>query len=103
MRHFIQNNVKLSMGTDAPGFLDFVQDDPDALEMGYMVELGMSPMDAIISATRRGAEMLGVGDKLGTIEAGKLADIIVVAGDPIKDISVMKRVAIVMKDGVRYK
>jgi imidazolonepropionase-like amidohydrolase len=103
MRHFIQNNVKLSMGTDAPAFLDFLQDDPNALEMGYMVKLGMSPMDAIISATRRGAEMLGVGDKLGTIEVGKLADIIVVAGDPIKDISAMKRVAIVVKDGVRYK
>ncbi len=43
------------------------------------------------------------GDKLGTIEAGKLADVIVVAGDPLKDMKVMKRVAVVIKDGVRYK
>lgn len=103
MRHFIENKVRLSMGTDAPAFMDFLQDDPNALEMASMVELGMSPMDAIIAATRHGAEMLGVGDRLGTIEAGKLADVIVVAGDPLADIGVMKRVAIVIKDGVRYK
>jgi imidazolonepropionase-like amidohydrolase len=103
MRHFIQDRVKLSMGTDTPAFLNFQQDDPNAVEMGYMTELGMSPLDAIVAATRHGAEMLGMGDKLGTLEAGKLADVIVVAGDPIKDIAVMKRVAIVIKDGVRYK
>jgi len=103
MRHFIEHKVRLSMGTDAPAFMDFLQDDPNALEMASMVELGMSPMDAIVAATRHGAEMLGIGDRLGTIEAGKLADVIVVAGDPIKDIGVMKRVAIVIKDGVRYK
>jgi hypothetical protein len=103
MRHFIEDKVKISMGTDTPAFLNFQQDDPNALEMGYMTELGMSPMEAIIAATRNGAQMLGMGDKLGTIEAGKLADIIVVAGDPLKDIAVMKRVAIVIKDGVRYK
>jgi len=91
------------MGTDTPAFLDFQQDDPSAIEMRYMTELGMSPMDAIVAATRHGAEMLGMNDKLGTIEAGKLADIILVAGDPIKNIAVMKRVAIVIKDGVRYK
>jgi imidazolonepropionase-like amidohydrolase len=103
MRHFIENHVKLSMGTDTPAFLDFQQDDPSALEMGYMVELGLSPMEAIIAATRNGAEMLGLGRQLGTIEAGKLADVIVVAGDPLQDMGVMKRVAIVIKDGVRYK
>jgi imidazolonepropionase-like amidohydrolase len=103
MRHFIEGKVKISMGTDTPAFLNFQQDDPNALEMGYMTELGMSPMEAIIAATRNGAQMLGMGDKLGTIEAGKLADVIVVAGDPLQDIAVMKRVAIVIKDGVRYK
>jgi imidazolonepropionase-like amidohydrolase len=103
MRHFIENHVKLSMGTDTPAFLDFQQDDPSALEMRYMIDLGLSPMEAIIAATRNGAEMLGMGKQLGTIEAGKLADVIVVAGDPLQDIGVMKRVAIVIKDGVRYK
>jgi imidazolonepropionase-like amidohydrolase len=103
MRHFIENHVKLSMGTDTPAFLDFQQDDPSVIEMRYMIELGLSPMDAIVAATRNGAEMLGMGDRLGTIEAGKLADVIVVAGDPLRNIEVMKRVAIVIKDGVRYK
>ncbi len=46
MRHFIEHQVKLSMGTDSTSFMNFQQDDPNALEMGYMVELGLSPMDA---------------------------------------------------------
>jgi imidazolonepropionase-like amidohydrolase len=103
MQHFIQGGVKLSMGTDSTSFLNFQQDDPNATEMGYMVELGLSPMDTLIAATRNGARMLGMADKLGTLEAGKLADVIVVAGDPLKDMKAMKRVAVVIKDGVRYK
>jgi imidazolonepropionase-like amidohydrolase len=103
MQHFIENGVKLSMGTDSTSFMNFQQDDPNATEMGYMVELGLSPMDTLVAATRNGAQMLGMGDKLGTLESGKLADVIVVAGDPLKDMKVMKRVAVVIKDGVRYK
>jgi imidazolonepropionase-like amidohydrolase len=60
-------------------------------------------MDTLIAATRNGAQMLGLGDQLGTIETGKLADVIVVASDPLQDMKVMKRVAVVIKDGVRYK
>ncbi|MEX2123135.1 MAG: amidohydrolase family protein [Woeseia sp.] len=103
MRHFIRAGVKLAMGTDGTTFLNFQQDDAEATEMRTMVELGMSPMEAIVSSTRNGAEALGMLDKLGTIEAGKLADVIVVAGDPLKDMNAMKRVAYVVKGGVRFK
>ncbi len=63
----------------------------------------MAPMDAIIAATRNGAEALGLEDQLGTIEEGKLADVIVVAGNPLADLSALKRVNVVIKGGVRHK
>ena len=68
-----------------------------------MVEGGMTPMEAILSATKIGSELLGIEDKLGTIEIGKTADIIAVKGDPIKDIAVLQNVLFVMKNGIIYK
>ena len=68
-----------------------------------MVEMGMDPMSAIAAATRNGAEALGLLKDLGTIEKGKLADVIVVAGNPLLNMDAMKRVAYVVKGGVRYK
>ena len=68
-----------------------------------MVEGGMVPMAAIQSATRVAAELLGVEDVLGTIEAGKTADIIAVKGNPINDISALQDIVFVMKNGVVYK
>lgn len=75
----------------------------NAREFAYMVEAGMPAMEAIKSATIVPAKFLGVDDRLGTIEAGKLADLVAVPGDPLADISVMQRVNFVMKDGVTYK
>jgi len=103
MRRFINANVKFSMGTDAPTFLNFLQDDPNALELAYMVELGMTPMEAIIAGTRNGAEAIGRLKDLGTLEEGKIADVIVVEGDPLESMEAMKRVVLVIKDGVRFK
>ncbi len=103
MRRFIKGGVKFWMGTDTPTFLNYQQEDPNANEMRYMVEMGMTPMQAIEASTRNGAEALGVLDRLGTIEAGKLADVIVVAGNPLDDMRAMKRVYAVIKGGVRYK
>jgi imidazolonepropionase-like amidohydrolase len=60
-------------------------------------------MDAIRSATSGAAQLLGWGDRLGTIEAGRFADIIAVADDPLKNIAVLDRVAFVMKNGVVYR
>ncbi|PCI46472.1 MAG: hypothetical protein COB49_08355 [Alphaproteobacteria bacterium] len=103
MRRFIKAGAKFSLGTDTPTFLNFLQDDPHALEYGYMIKEGMTPMSAIIAATRNGAEALGLANQLGTIEEGKLADVIVVAGNPLADLNALKRVYVVIKDGVRYK
>ncbi len=75
----------------------------NAREFAYMVEAGMPAMEAIKSATIVPARFLGVDDRLGTIEAGKLADLVAVSGDPLADISVMQRVSFVMKDGTVYK
>ena len=73
------------------------------LEFTYMIEAGMKPMDAIKSATINAATLLGMQDNLGSIEAGKLADIVAVDGDPLKDPQAFGHVAFVMKDGVVYK
>ncbi|HVR28228.1 MAG TPA: amidohydrolase family protein [Thermoanaerobaculia bacterium] len=75
----------------------------NAREFELMVAGGMPAMEAIQSATTVTAELLGIADRLGTIEAGKLADLIAVPGDPIADITALQRVAFVMKEGVVYK
>ena len=65
-----------------------------------MVKFGMTPAQAIRSATATAAELLGTQDSVGTIEAGKLADIVAVPGDPLADVVVMEKVGFVMKGGV---
>ena len=68
-----------------------------------MVRGGMTEMEAIRSATVIASEMLDINDKLGSIESGKLADIIAVKGNPIKDITFLQEVVFVMKEGKIYK
>ena len=104
MRRFIKAGAKFWMGTDTGAFMNMRQEDPHAREMGHMVEMGMTPIQVIQAATRNGAEGLGMLDQLGTIEKGKLADVIVVAGNPLEHMEgAMKRVYAVIKGGVRYK
>ncbi|UAK22897.1 amidohydrolase family protein [Sphingomonas nostoxanthinifaciens] len=104
MRLFVSKGAKLTMGTDTPSFLNFQQEDPNAREMMDLEKIGgMTPMQVIVTSTRNGAQALGMLDTLGTVEKGKLADVIVVAGDPLKDMGAMKRVAYVIKGGVRFK
>jgi imidazolonepropionase-like amidohydrolase len=91
--------VKIAFGTDAGVFTH----GRNWKEFVYMVEGGMPAIEAIRCATLNAAELLGVTDLLGVIEKGKLADIIAVEGDPLKDINVMEKVHFVMKDGVVYK
>ena len=91
--------VKIAFGTDAAVY----PHGENAQEFIYMVEGGMSAMEAIQSATRVPAEMLNIADKVGTLEKGKWADIIAVEGNPLQDITVMQQVAFVMKGGVVYK
>jgi imidazolonepropionase-like amidohydrolase len=97
----LKKNVKIALGTDAGGF-DWKELN-EAEEFVYYASYGMTPMQAIRSGTVVPAELLGWSDKVGTIEAGKWADIVAVSGDPLKDITELKRVKFVMKAGTVYK
>jgi imidazolonepropionase-like amidohydrolase len=72
-------------------------------QFAHMVGLGMKPLAAVRSATSVDAKLLGVDDRVGVLEAGKLADVIAVPGDPSKDVTVLERVFFVMKDGAVYR
>ena len=91
--------VKIAFGTD----MGVGPHGENAKEFQYMVEGGMPPLEAIRAATLHGATVMGMADRLGTVEEGKLADIVAVPGDPTRDIGIMTRVSFVMKDGVVYK
>jgi imidazolonepropionase-like amidohydrolase len=68
-----------------------------------MVKHGMTPASAIQAATVNAADLLGLATEVGTLEAGKAADIIAVSGNPLQDVAVLKRVGFVMKDGRVWK
>ncbi|MBI5856870.1 MAG: amidohydrolase family protein [Sphingobacteriales bacterium] len=91
--------VKIAFGTDAGVYKHGL----NWKEFGYMIEAGMPAMEAIKAATINAAELLGEKDKLGSIEVGKMADIVAVDGDPLKDPKVFGKVVFVMKEGVVYK
>ena len=94
-RNALKIGVKISFGTDAAVY----PHGQNAKEFALMTGLGMKPIDALLSATSVDAELLGVAQKLGTLEKGKLADVIAMPGDPTADITVTERVFFVMKDG----
>ena len=97
----LKKGVKIVLGTDAGGF-DW-RELNQALEFDYYVKYGMTPMQAIRSATTTAAELLGWSEKMGTVEAGKWADLVAVSGDPLKDITELQRVKFVMKGGSVFK
>jgi imidazolonepropionase-like amidohydrolase len=91
--------VKIAAGSDA-GFL--VSHGENACELVELVKGGFSPLEAITAATKTAADLLGLGDQIGTLEAGKLADVLVVDGDPLEDISILTkadRIAYVLQNG----
>ena len=94
-----KQGVKIAFGTDAGVYAH----GKNWLEFVYMNDAGMPAMETIQSATMNAADLLGITDIVGSIEKGKLADIIAVDGDPTKDIQAMGRVRFVMKEGVVYK
>ncbi len=96
----LRAGVKIAFGTDVGGFS---WSEPIAQEFGREVEFGMTPMQAIQSATGRAAELLGKPGTLGTIAPGAYADLIAVPGDPLQDVGILKNVEFVMKDGVVVK
>jgi imidazolonepropionase-like amidohydrolase len=95
-RRAMKASVKIAFGTDAGGF-DWKEN--PAQEFKYMVDWGMTPAEAIRTATVTASELLGMQDQIGTIEVGKYADIVAVPGDPLKDIAVLQKVDFVMKGG----
>jgi len=99
-RKALHAGVKIAFGTDVGGFK---WSDPIAEEFSREVEFGMTPMQAIQSATSRAAELLGKRGELGTVAQGAYADLIAVASDPLADVSALKAVQFVMKDGVVFK
>jgi imidazolonepropionase-like amidohydrolase len=94
-RNAVKMGIKISFGTDAAVY----PHGQNAKEFKLMVDLGMTPIDALKSATANDAELLGVGQKVGTLEKGKLADVIAMSGDPTTDITATERVSFVMKEG----
>jgi imidazolonepropionase-like amidohydrolase len=91
----LAHHIKIAYGVD---------DDPDVVskEFGALVKGGMTPLDALRAATINGAELTGRAKDIGSIEAGKFADIVAVNGDPLADITVMEKVVFVMKGGEIY-
>ncbi|MDQ6666094.1 MAG: amidohydrolase family protein, partial [Acidobacteriota bacterium] len=99
-RKGVQKGVKIAFGTDVGGF---AWTENEAKEFGYMVRYGMTPMQAIQSATKVAAALLDQEDSLGVIEPGKFADIVAVSGDPLQDVTELERVKFVMKGGKVYR
>jgi imidazolonepropionase-like amidohydrolase len=98
-RKAVQAGLKMSFGTDA-GVCAYGQ---NAKQFAWMVKYGMTPMQAIQSATSLAADLLGRSNELGSIKPGKNADVIAVSGDPLENVSVLENVQFVMKDGKVYK
>ncbi len=93
------SGVKIAFGTDT----GVSPHGDNAREFELMVEGGMPPLETIHAATIEGARLLKIDDRLGSIEEGKIADVVAVRGDPLADVSLMRNVAFVMKEGVVYK
>jgi len=97
-----QAGVKIALGTDFCG-PDLIPHGENAVELEiYVNQLGMTPMEAIVCATKVGAEALGIEKMLGTLEKGKIADILIIDGDPLENISILQKkenISVVMKNG----
>jgi imidazolonepropionase-like amidohydrolase len=95
----VRAGAKMAFGTDA-GVCAY---GTSGKQFAFMVKYGMTPMQAIQAATSNAADLLGHANEVGSIKAGKYADLVAVSGDPLKDISLLERVEFVMKDGKVYK
>jgi len=99
VRKAIARGVKIGLGTDAAVY----PHGRNAEEFHLLVDLGMKPVDALKAGTSADADLLGIADRTGTLEAGKLADIVACPGNPEENIRVVEKVFFVMRDGVVFK
>jgi imidazolonepropionase-like amidohydrolase len=95
----LQGGVKIAFGTDAAVYPHGL----NAHEFAVYVKLGMSPLQAIQTATVNAADLLGWSDRIGSLDEGKFADVVAVNGDPTKDVTLLQNPVMVMKGGVVYK
>ena len=95
----LAKGVNIGLGTDAGVY----PHGRNCEEFHQMVDLGMKPVAALKAGTSADAQLLGIADKIGTLESNKLADIVAVPGDPIQNIRQTEHVFFVMKEGVVYK
>jgi imidazolonepropionase-like amidohydrolase len=93
-RKALDAGVRMALGSDIRPLKEAA-----LLEMGLWVRDGATPWQTLVAATRHGAAVCGVGSELGTVEAGKLADLIVVAANPLEDITNVRRLKLVLKEG----
>ena len=98
-RRALAAGLSIGVGSDAA----VIPHGQNARELSVRVRMGEKPMAALVSATRVNAEILGWSDRIGTVEKGKLADIVAVPGDPLADITAVERVGFVMKGGTVYR
>jgi imidazolonepropionase-like amidohydrolase len=94
-RQAYKAGVKIAFGTDS----GVSNHGDNAREFGYMVEAGMPAAEAILAATRNAADLIGAADRIGSLQAGRFADVIAVAGNPLADVSELRKVTFVMKGG----
>jgi imidazolonepropionase-like amidohydrolase len=95
----VNGGVRIALGTDA----GVMRHGTNGREFGLMVRYGMTPMQAIVAGTSSGATLLGLEAEIGTVAAGRRADLVAVRGDPLQTIALLERVDFVMKDGVVFK
>jgi imidazolonepropionase-like amidohydrolase len=104
LRKFIEAKTRVVMSTDCSSTpFNFVEMNWHVRELQTYVRFGMTSMEALQTATKNPGQLLRMGNELGTVETGKLADVIVVNGDPLLDMDALRHVDVVIKDGIRYK
>jgi imidazolonepropionase-like amidohydrolase len=99
MAKAFHSGVRVALGTDSGVY----PHGENGGEFWSMVTLGMTPVQALQAGTINAAELMGWSDRVGSIGKGKLADLVAVKGDPLADVSLLKHLQFVMKDGVVYK
>jgi imidazolonepropionase-like amidohydrolase len=99
LRHAFESGVKVAFGTDAAVYPHGL----NAHEFAVYVQMGLTPLQAIQTATVNAADLLGWSDRIGTLESGKFADIVAVDGDPTRDVTLLQHPVFVMKGGTVYK